>query len=92
MTATTKKGFTPLHLASKYGRTKIATLLLHRGAPVDAQGKASISFFLFSSFFFFALINQSNECLNALNHHSSARRDFNHMYFCAEWCYTFTRG
>lgn len=39
MTATTKKGLTPLHLAAKYGRLKIATLLLQKGAPVDAQGK-----------------------------------------------------
>lgn len=53
MTATTKKGFTPLHLASKYGRTKIATILLQRGAPVDAQGKVCV---LERIFFCFKLI------------------------------------
>lgn len=38
-TFTTKKGFTPLHLAAKYGNMKVAKLLLQKEAPVDAQGK-----------------------------------------------------
>ena len=38
-TATTKRGFTPLHLAAKYGNMKVAKLLLQKDAPVDAQGK-----------------------------------------------------
>jgi ankyrin len=38
-TATTKKGFTPLHLAAKYGNLSVAKLLLQKDSPVDAQGK-----------------------------------------------------
>lgn len=41
LTATTKKGFTPLHLAAKYGNMNVARLLLQKAAPVDAQGKVS---------------------------------------------------
>lgn len=42
LTATTKKGFTPLHLAAKYGNMNVARLLLQKNAPVDAQGKVII--------------------------------------------------
>jgi ankyrin repeat protein len=41
VTATTQKGFTPLHLASKYGNLKVAKLLIQKDAPVDAEGKVT---------------------------------------------------
>ena len=41
--ATTKKGFTPLHLAAKYGNLKVSKLLLARGAPVDSEGKNGVT-------------------------------------------------
>ena len=34
-----QKGFTPLHVASKYGRLDLAALLLSRRAAPDAAGK-----------------------------------------------------
>ena len=39
LAAATKKGFTPLHLAAKYGNMKVAKLLIAKQAPVDAEGK-----------------------------------------------------
>lgn len=47
LTATTKKGFTPLHLAAKYGNMNVARLLLQKNAPVDAQGKVMSSLFYY---------------------------------------------
>lgn len=34
-----QKGFTPLHVAAKYGKIEVANLLLQKGAPPDASGK-----------------------------------------------------
>jgi len=34
-----QKGFTPLHVAAKYGKMEVANLLLQRNAPPDAAGK-----------------------------------------------------
>lgn len=43
LNAASKKGFTPLHLAAKYGNIKVAKLLLQKEAPVDAQGKNGVT-------------------------------------------------
>lgn len=34
-----QKGFTPLHVAAKYGKLEVANLLLQKNAPPDAAGK-----------------------------------------------------
>ena len=42
----TKKGFTPLHLAAKYGNLKVSNLLLEKNstpAVVDAEGKNGVT-------------------------------------------------
>lgn len=41
--AETRKGFTPLHLAAKYGSVGVARLLLARGAQPDAPGRSHIT-------------------------------------------------
>lgn len=62
LTATTKKGFTPLHLAAKYGNMNVARLLLQKNAPVDAQGKVNSvfnksNFSIIQKCFFFSTCN-----------------------------------
>lgn len=37
-----QKGFTPLHVAAKYGNLDVAKLLLQRCAPPDSAGKVCI--------------------------------------------------
>ena len=39
VTATTNKGWTPLHYAAEYGNTEIAQALITAGADVDAKNK-----------------------------------------------------
>lgn len=42
--AVTKKGFTPLHLAAKYGNLKVANLLMsQKGAELDPRGKNGVT-------------------------------------------------
>ncbi|XP_076389120.1 uncharacterized protein LOC100881279 isoform X1 [Megachile rotundata] len=41
--ATTKNGFTPLHIAAKYGNMSVAKILLQRDSKLDAQGKNDIT-------------------------------------------------
>uniref|UniRef100_A0A4W6C1Q7 Ankyrin 3 n=1 Tax=Lates calcarifer TaxID=8187 RepID=A0A4W6C1Q7_LATCA len=40
---TTKKGFTPLHVAAKYGKIEVANLLLQKNALPDAAGKSGLT-------------------------------------------------
>ncbi|XP_050393549.1 titin isoform X4 [Patella vulgata] len=40
---TTKSGFTPLHIASHYGNTNVANLLIQRGADVNFKAKNNIT-------------------------------------------------
>ena len=34
-----QRGFTPLHMAAKFGKLKVAQLLLDKGADANAEGK-----------------------------------------------------
>uniref|UniRef100_A0A3Q1EFS7 Ankyrin 3 n=1 Tax=Acanthochromis polyacanthus TaxID=80966 RepID=A0A3Q1EFS7_9TELE len=38
-----QKGFTPLHVAAKYGKLEVANLLLQKNAPPDAAGKSGLT-------------------------------------------------
>lgn len=48
--ATTKNGFTPLHIAAKYGNMSVANILLQRDSKLDAQGKVCINYNIFQIF------------------------------------------
>lgn len=48
--ATTKNGFTPLHIAAKYGNMSVANILLQRDSKLDAQGKVCINYIFFKFF------------------------------------------
>jgi len=37
--AATKNGFTPLHIAAKYGNMNVANILLQKESKLDVQGK-----------------------------------------------------
>ena len=37
--AATKSGFTPLHIAAKYGKINVTKILLKKESNIDAQGK-----------------------------------------------------
>lgn len=39
--AATKNGFTPLHIAAKYGNMNVANILLQKESKLDVQGKVS---------------------------------------------------
>lgn len=43
-----QKGFTPLHVAAKYGKVRVAELLLERNAHPNAAGKVSLGSFRLS--------------------------------------------
>lgn len=64
--ATTKNGFTPLHIAAKYGNMSVAKILLQRDSKLDAQGKVRINYYIFIQyvcylhfFYIYALFNES---------------------------------
>ena len=40
--AATKNGFTPLHIAAKYGNMNVANILLQKESKLDVQGKVRI--------------------------------------------------
>jgi len=39
----TQRGFTPLHMAAKFGKVKVARLLLDKGADADVEGKYKLT-------------------------------------------------
>lgn len=43
--AATKNGFTPLHIAAKYGNMNVANILLQKESKLDIQGKVRVYFY-----------------------------------------------
>lgn len=58
--ATTKNGFTPLHIAAKYGNMSVANILLQRDSKLDAQGKVCTNYNIFQIFHFLILYLYQN--------------------------------
>lgn len=54
-----QKGFTPLHVAAKYGSLEVAKLLLQRRASPDAAGSVSAAAFLGIMHFIAKMLNSS---------------------------------
>lgn len=54
-----QKGFTPLHVAAKYGKLEVANLLLQKNASPDAAGKVGqTSIAAFAGYWISLLINE----------------------------------
>lgn len=56
-----QKGFTPLHVASKYGSLDVAKLLLQRRAPPDSAGKVCIQKYQ-SSCYLYSVLRCTAQC------------------------------
>lgn len=64
-----QKGFTPLHVAAKYGNMEVANLLLQKNAAPDAAGK----------------VKQAHDGQKAVNSHlHGCRRVFKRRHLAAQ--------
>lgn len=48
--AATKNGFTPLHIAAKYGNMNVANILLQKESKLDVQGKVRVYLYMYSNY------------------------------------------
>lgn len=69
--AATKNGFTPLHVAAKYGNMSVAKILLQRDSKLDAQGKVCVNSSILILLYKFSieyLLNISRDKFYQLSH------------------------